>query len=287
MTENNPRRPISDDNIAWLRQQRAGKAPVPPADHVVTLVMVPMDALDIDGRYQRRISRGGLGKIRKIVADFSWSRFGAVIVARNGDRYSVIDGQHRAIAASALAVAEVPAILVSGDVAAQAQDFVGINTTRTSVASIDKFRARVTAGDDAAMTVATMLHNLEISTDVAVGVSLAPRQTRAVTVLEKLVKRIGEGTTFTALELMLDAQPAQRNLLTAFAIEVVAMTVARILDAESDLDRLEAVVADTDFESLKDEAGQMVKLTGGKTARRGHELLLRTYNKGLRAKVVA
>ena len=126
---------------------------------------------------------------------------------------------------------------------------------------------------------------LEISTDVPAGAALAPKQTRAVTVLERVAKHENEGLLFNTLELMLDAQPEEPNLLTAFAIEAVALTLAKVSDCEASLDRLEGVLAETDFETLRENAAQLVKIQGGKSAWRGHELLLREFNRNLKKRV--
>ncbi|MGI3170017.1 ParB N-terminal domain-containing protein [Pseudooceanicola sp. C21-150M6] len=258
-----------------------------PASGTVDLLMVPVSQLAIDRDYQRRVSDNGRSRIVKIVKGFSWARFGALIVSETaGDRLAIVDGQHRAIAAALLGVEAVPAVVVrQTEVARQAMDFVGINTVRTTVASIDKFRARVAAGDADAVQVAETLDELTISTDVPAGMSLRPRETRAVATLEKMQKRFGRGVVFTTLETLIEAQPDVSNLLTAFAIEATAIVVHKMIDAERDLERLDPILADTDFETLKAEAAQLVKLTGGQTAPRGAELLLKHVNKGLREKV--
>jgi hypothetical protein len=276
---------MTDIDLQKLATLRKDMPDVPVVLDVVEMDLLPVGDLAVDRRYQRKVSQGSLARIRKIIRDFSWARFGAVIVARAEDDscYYLIDGQHRAIAARAMGIDLVPAVIVSGDVATQAGDFVGINATRTSVASIDKFRARVTSGDSVAVQVADMLHQLEVSTDIAAGASLRPRQTRAVSQLEKLIRRIGRGETYTTLEMMLDAQPEEPNLLTAFAIEATAMTVHQVIGAEGDLDRLQKVIEVTDYEDLKDRAAAMVKAKhGGKQAVEGHNLLGQAYNKRLR-----
>jgi len=262
------------------------EAAIPQASDTLRLAFVPVAALVVDRRYQRRTSEASRSRIRKIVAGFAWSKFGAIAVTEVGEgQYAVIDGQHRALAACVVGAEAVPAVIASGDIARQAEDFVGINAVRTSVAAIDKFRARVAAGDEVAVQVNAMLTELEISTDVPAGAGVRYRETRAVSTLEKLQKRLGRGVVFTALETLLDAQPDQHNLLTAFSIEVTAMVVARMIDAGRDLARLDAVLADTDLETLKEEASALRKLTGGGTAQRGAELLLQAVNKGLREKV--
>jgi hypothetical protein len=271
-----------------LEQLRKDKPEIPPAYEAIDLDLVPLISCFVDDRYQRRVSQGSMMRIRRILRDFTWARFGAITVARTKDNgYAVIDGQHRVIAARTLGIADVPAVIVSGDTADQAADFVGINTTRTSVATIDKFRARVASGDETACEVAELLSRLDISTDVAAGTSLQPRQTRAVTLLEKMIKRIGAGEVYTTLEILLDAQPDQKNLLTAFAIDVCAMTLHRVVMAEGDINRLADRIAVTDFESLRPRAATISKQKGGgaKHSVEGASLLLQDYNRGLQKKI--
>jgi hypothetical protein len=256
--------------------------PATNASASVALQFIAIDNLRIDATYQRKVSHSSGRRVRIIMSGFSWNRFGALIVARLGpDAYAVIDGQHRALAACALGVSDVPCVVVQAETAAQAMDFVGINTARTGVPSIDKFRARCAAGDAAAREVADLLRDLEINFDIAAGHAIGPRETRAVAQLEKIVKRLGKGLAFTVLECLLDAQPDQPNLLTSFAINSVALAVESIVRAEGDLDRLIRVLEETDFETLKDNASQLVKLQGGNLMGRGSELILRDFNKNL------
>ena len=259
---------------------------VPKAEDGLDLRFVPLEDIEIDQAYQRRISRGGMSRIMKIISGFDWSRFGALTLSEGDDgRLYVVDGQHRMVAARALRITIVPAVITRNTQAGQASDFVAINTVRTTVASIDSFRARVASGDATAKTVQQMLDQLNISTDVPAGASIGPRETRAVSLLEKMLNRHEQGIVFTALEMMIDAQPHQKNLLTAFAIGVTVPVVAKMIAAGRDLDRLATILEETDFDTLKEEAAQLVKLTGGQTQGRGTELLLQKVNKGLRERL--
>ncbi|MBR9766134.1 MAG: ParB N-terminal domain-containing protein [Rhodobacteraceae bacterium] len=261
-------------------------AEVASAQDSLRLDFIPIADLYVDRRYQRRTSANSRMRIRSMVAEFSWSKFGAIAVTEETDgRFSIIDGQHRAIAAAAIRASHVPAVIATGDVAAQAETFVGINAMRTSVASIDKFRARVAAADPVAVAVHKMLTELDISTDVPAGAGIRHRETRAVSTLEKLQKRHGQGVLFTALETLLNAQPGQNNLLTSFAIEVTATVLAKMLDAGRDLERLDRTLAEIDFETLKEEATQLRKLTGGQASAKGADLLLQRVNKGLKDRI--
>lgn len=275
------------DRLEAIAQECIAKTPPPSARSIIEMKMVPVETVIADERYQRRLSDASRSRIAAMMRDFSWPRFGAIVVAKSDQGLSVVDGQHRLVAARLLGITEVPAVMCNADLLDQARDFVGINTTRTSVASIDKFRARVAAEDPIACKVAETLAALEITTDVPAGAGIGPRETRAVVVLERIAKSANKGLLFNTLELMLDAQPDQPNLLTAFAIEAVAKTLALVGTTEAALERLERVVAETDFDTLRENAAQLVKIQGGKTSQRGHELLLREYNRGLKASRVA
>lgn len=275
-----------DETATFARERIKALPDVPPATIAVEIALTPVEDLRIHPAYQRKISQGGMSKITKIIRDFTWARFGALSVARAEDgTLWVVDGQHRMIAARALRLTHVPTVIAASDLADQARDFVGINTIRTSVASIDKFRARVASGDQTAIAVSELLGTLEISTEVAAGAAIGPKETRAVALLEKLVARYGSGTVGDAIEIMLDAQPGQSNLLTAFAIEVVTTVYAKMIEAKRDPARLQNAVADTDFETLKADAAQLVRLRGGRTAAHGVEQLLLAVNKGLRERL--
>ncbi|WP_300534674.1 DUF6551 family protein [uncultured Mameliella sp.] len=279
------------DLITETADQAREKAKIlpnpPPPQDALDMSFLPIANLRIHPAYQRKISRAGMTRITRIIDGFTWSRFGALCVALDEDgEFWVVDGQHRMIAARALQLTAVPCVISNATLQKQAGDFEGINTTRTGVASIDRFRARVVQGDEVAVKVHQMLEQLGIRTDVAAGCSLKPNETRATAKLEKLIRKAGEGTVFTALETLIDAQPDQTNLLTAFNIEATVMCVARMLEAARPLERLDAVLRDTDFEDIKEEATQLQKLNGGTVASHGTERLLVRVNKGLRDKVV-
>lgn len=286
MTTTTPHLELITNSCDLARIAKPERPDLPAADEVTRMALVRVSELAVDRRYQRRTSEQSRARIRRIIADFSWPKFGAIAVTEVHDGlYAIIDGQHRAIAALLLDVDAVPAVIAQGDVAAQANDFVGINATRTAVASIDKFRAKVAAGDEVAVEVDNMLRELGISADVAAGAGIRHKETRAVATLEKLQKRLGRGVVFTTLETMLDAQPGQNNLLTSFAIEATAIVISRMIDAGRDLSRLDTVLTDLDYETLKDDAKHLQKIIGGQIAARGAEILLKSVNKGLKEKV--
>ncbi|WP_068112689.1 ParB/RepB/Spo0J family partition protein [Tropicimonas marinistellae] len=116
----------------------------PPAAFAdLRLAMLPVDRLRIDPSYLRRVTKRGCREIGRIVRSFAWPRFGAISVARMGEDFAIIDGQHRAIAAHILGISEVPAVISEGDTQAQTGDFIDINTVRSGMQATDKFHAPV------------------------------------------------------------------------------------------------------------------------------------------------
>jgi len=256
---------------------------IPLFDEQTALRLVPVSSLRIDASYQRRVSRGGERTMRTMAKAFSWARFGAICVAPYGDDYVIIDGQHRAIVAASLNIEHIPAVITTADYVSQADSFIGINNIRTGVGPIDRFRARVAAREEDALELKSLLDELSIDTDVPAGAGLGPKQTRAITRLEKMQKVFGKGTLFTALEMLLDAQPATSDLLTALTIQAVTGATHQVIEGEGDLERLFKVIEEMDPVSLNDDAGSLVRMLGGSRAHHARSLLLKSYNKGLTA----
>lgn len=127
-----------------------------PMGEMAELKVLPLDRLVIDPRYQRDIAEAGRRNIRHIVEHFDWALFTPVIVTPvAGGLYAIIDGQHRAAAANLHPhVTKVPCAITTGDLAAQARAFVGINDRVTRLNGFQIYAAQLAAGDDAARQVA-------------------------------------------------------------------------------------------------------------------------------------
>lgn len=274
-------RPVASLIDAWLLKQAEGHPPLPAAGEVASFEVIPVADLVVDGQYQRAMSAKGRSTVAKIIAEFDWLRFGAISVARRGGKLAIIDGQHRAVAAAAMGIAHVPCMVAIGD-AAEAATFVAINDVRTAVTPVDKFRAKVAAGDPAAVELSDLLTELDINTDVLPGIPLRPRQTRSISALYKLVRAHGRGVVFTALEMLLDGQEGNPDALTSLNLESVTEVTTKVINAGGDIDRLARTIAETDFETLSESAGSLMKISGGAKKFHAAALLLRAYDKGLK-----
>lgn len=121
---------------------------------------LPVAAMVIDETYQRPLEGNNWAAIRRIADAFSWAKFTPVLVAMiEGDRYAVIDGQHRVHAAMLCGIAEVPALVVEAGAAEQAEAFAAVNTQRMGVSTYAVYRAGLAAGDGLALMMHRAVHS--------------------------------------------------------------------------------------------------------------------------------
>lgn len=118
----------------------ADKAPSSD-DYLAEVITVQVKDLFVDHRYQRGVKKSS---VSNLIANWNWRRFLPIIVAPRGgsaNRFAVIDGQQRYMAAQELGITSLPAILiVARDIETEAEMFVGANTG-ASVGAGDRFKA--------------------------------------------------------------------------------------------------------------------------------------------------
>ncbi len=248
------------------------------------LVWIDTNRLLLDPSYQRGISRIGHSTIKKIIGQFDWMKFGALIVAESDAGFAVIDGQHRAIAAIHLQLPKVPALVGSADHVAQATAFVGINKNRTRVGPLDEYRAALVAGDADAMAVRNILDKLGILLEAQTGI-IRPGRTRAIRTLLALVKNMGIGELGYILETLTDAQPDTQNLLTTTNIIAFAEAYRRARKAGIDPSDLKSTLPVVDFESIDNRARELVRMLGGQKKKHFVDQLIKDLNKLLPKKI--
>lgn len=130
------------------------------------LMMIPKGSLEVDSAYQR--GQNEL-KVQHIASSWSWPAFGALIVARRGDRFFVIDGQHRALAAIRRAdVSDLPCVVFPMEnIEQEALAFLDSNTSRKPLTTADKYKASLVVGDE----VTTLVNNLIVASGRTVDVA--------------------------------------------------------------------------------------------------------------------
>lgn len=123
----------------------------------------PTDLL-VDASYQRDLTTTSVKLIRTIVKEFAWSRIKPPCAARVDGGYHVIDGQHTAIAAASLGLAEIPVFVVTApEVVERARAFVSHNRNRLAISALDIHRALVAGGDPLAASIQKTLDDVGVS----------------------------------------------------------------------------------------------------------------------------
>lgn len=191
------------------------------------LQWVQVSQLRVDPSYQRDITPDGRRSILSIIRSFDWRRFAPVVVAPvEGGLYAVIDGQHRATAAAALGIEQVPCQVVIADRRAQADAFAAINGGATKVSTVSLYHARVAAGDPEALAVAEVCEAAEVIVLRSNRVSslLKRGETVAPAALFEGLRRHGRDTLITSLQCITqtsDGNPGCINRPTVAALGAV------------------------------------------------------------------
>lgn len=223
--------------------------PVPSADlgKAGEIVWLPVAQLFIDDAYQRTIDLSGRRNIRRMIEKFRWHLFDPVVVSPRGrNRYAVIDGQHRAVAAKLHGgIAKVPCWVLKCSAEEEAESFAVINGMITRVTTQALFKARIAAGDRDARAAARAAKEAGV-TLLAYPVAAAAiktGETCAVGTVEECVKKYGGDVVTPALRLIVETGGGNRGLLRAQMIEALCDAVrmhpkwaARFEDMKAALD---------------------------------------------------
>lgn len=176
------------------------------------LAWLPVDKLSVDPAYQRTIdSRASLNLIERIAVDFRWAAFGCVMAVKRGDRWEMIDGQHRVAAAKRRGIKHVPAVVVDDASTAElAKVFVRANLDRVPLNPFALHHARIAAGDEGALAIQRVCAAARVSIPRYASGSdqLQPRQTTALGAIALLIRKHGEDWATVALRAAAEPRPA-------------------------------------------------------------------------------
>jgi hypothetical protein len=190
---------------------------IPDPGEVPVLDWLDVSLLDVDALYQRPEDEK---RVAKIAEGFRWDRFGALVVApKEGGRFSIIDGQHRARAAQLHpSVTVVPAVIITADgVAEEAASFVGINAERKNTSALELFFAHLATGDEDAETVRQVCDRAGIRIPKHPQV-YKPGDCIAVAAIQAMIGRRGAMRARQLLEILAKAELAP---ITATHIKAV------------------------------------------------------------------
>ena len=123
-------------------------------------LMIPKTELEVDSAYQR--NRINQRRVDNLTRTWDWIACGCLVVAlRDDNKWFVMDGQHRKLAADQRSdIHELPCLVFeTTGRREEALGFLAINQCRMSVGSLDRYRAALLAGDKTAFAVESMLHS--------------------------------------------------------------------------------------------------------------------------------
>lgn len=174
----------------------------------------------VDGTYQRDLSRQSLRLIRQMVERFAWNRMKPPVVVEAGSGFHIIDGQHTAIAAATIGIAEIPIFVVEASALDErARAFVGHNTDRITVTPIAIWNALRAAGDPDAVDVENVCKRAGVRIRV-LNWQMVPAEgdTMAIGRIRRLIKNRGVVRSRKVLECLVKARRApivQEEILAA------------------------------------------------------------------------
>ena len=206
----NPLRRIEPVSISGLK-------PHAPSTGQPIMEYVNPRGLYIDPAYQRSIGERGLKQIRKIIENFEWSKFKLPTCCYSENFKGetvlfVLDGQHTAIAcASHPDIELIPVQIVeAATVEEQADAFIGLNTERLGVTSLQLHQAATVAGDAAAVKMEEVCRKAGVTILRATPGSgkFKPHDTVAVQAVGSLISRRGEDLAGRVLDVLSRAQLA-------------------------------------------------------------------------------
>lgn len=180
------------------------------------LVWIDIAQLNIDKSFQRKVFRTGKRNIVKIATNFDWKKFGAIQVALFNNKYIIVDGQHRTIAAFLRGIHEVPCNVIEATKEEQALAFVSINAGITAVSPLSTFKAEVAAGLEDSIRLVEICRraNVTINAYPVDNKVIKPGHTIALGCLKKSLKVYGEEHLIFALRSITEtAADMNRGLL--------------------------------------------------------------------------
>lgn len=209
--------------------------------------------LVVDPEYQREITNDGRKNIRKIATQFNWSMFTPVIVAAaGGNRFAIVDGQHRTTAAALCGIERVPCAIIEAIRGEQAAAFRAININTTRLHQWQLFHAAVIAGDETAKRTMSVCRRagVTICRYPVQSSSMKTGETLASKTIGSAIERFGDATVILGLRCIVETGGGNPGLLN----RPIIWSVIEVLSDHPEWCRsVEALMAAFDVIDLEDE----------------------------------
>lgn len=195
------------------------------------LQWIDIEKLMVDDAYQRPIRGDGRRNVAKIAKNFRWSRFAPVVVSPiEGDRYAIVDGQHRTTAALIAGLKQVPCQIIVASPTEQAAAFAAINGNVTRMHRMALHRAAAAAGDPAALAINAVARKAGVVVLAYPKSELnqEPGETMAVGTIGQCIKTYGEAIVTLALRCVTQTRNRVKGGLISPVIAALCAVISRL-----------------------------------------------------------
>lgn len=261
-----------------------GRATATPEGTI--FAMVPLRLMFLDSAYGRHTNLNNLNRLRT-----GWDilKMGTLYVSlRDDGRYAVIDGWHRKLVAQTMGETELACYVYLDLSLAQEADLYRAFATVFSQTSLDKFRARLVAGEFVAVQIDRAVHEAELEinyTGRSPTRNSRIQNIRSVVALEELYQNFGYAHLVFVLEQVQLWFPDAGRAINDAALRGASHFLAQYfqdttISPHADLKRIRARCLHDGFdvvwrraESIRIEGTSGLAISFGKALRA-------TYNKG-------
>ena len=251
-----------------------------PLDNEGCCIWIDKTKLEVDHAYQRPEARQ---KVLRIAAEFSWRKFGCLVVSlREDDRHVVIDGQHRALAAMKRDdVTKVPCIVFRElQLADEAGAFVGLNTARKPVSALVKYEAQLIAGDAVAVWVDETLNAFGFKRAKTLHAAM---QIKCLAELRKMAE-INQSRTYATLWILASLCRTENSPAHADVLQVVWVLVTQAeKQGMQQMELLEERLNKVGYMAVKNEIDRCREIHGSHQPHKAADAVMERLNKGCRA----
>jgi len=251
-----------------------------PLDDEGCCIWIDKTKLEVDHTYQRPEAKQ---KVLRIAAEFSWRKFGCLVVSlREDDRHVVIDGQHRALAAMKRDdVSLVPCMVFTElQLADEAGAFVGLNTARKPVSALVKYEAQLIAGDAVAVWVDETLNAFGFK---RVKTLHAAMQIKCLAELRKMAE-INQSRTYATLRILASLCRGENSPAHADVLQVVWVLVTQAeKQGMQQMELLEERLNKVGYIAVKKEIDRCREIHGSHQPHKAADAVMERLNKGCRA----
>lgn len=238
---------------------------------------VALDGLKVDHTYQRPPGK----KAEDIGKAWNPGLAGVIVVSlrENGDMV-IVDGQNRWIGARTAGLTELPADIRTGlSVPDEAKLFDDLNTGRSYVSAIDRFRARLVYNDPVAMDINQIVQEFDGQIAERTGTKYADQTSiRSVAQLERVYRALGSDGLRSILSVIREAwDTIDYDTTNEFTLGGLRQFAQRQRNA--DRDRLIARLREEGYGQIRRMAHAHGQIFGGSGALNWYRACVEAYNK--------